>query len=70
MTDTMPSQKKTKKPARVGTQINIVIDTDLRAKVDAWIADYNAKHDHRATLTSVVEAALRKYTATPEKPPE
>ena len=45
-------------------RIGISIDPDVRAAVDAYIVAYNASHDHRATLTSTVEAALKKYLAS------
>lgn len=67
----MTAPKKSKKPVRSGSQLGIAIDPALRDAVDAWIKEYNAAHDHRATLTSTVEAALRKYIATrPGKPPD
>lgn len=66
----MATPKKPKKPGRTGSPLGIAIDPELRTAVDAWIEKYNQHHDHRATLTSTVEAALRKYIATenPEPP--
>lgn len=57
--------------ARPGLLIT-VIDGELRHAVDDYIADHNETHDHRATLTSTLEAALKKYLAAeghwPRKP--
>jgi hypothetical protein len=54
-----PDSKPT--TGRTGSPLGISIDPAIRAAVDAFIESYNAEHDHRATLTSTVEAALRKY---------
>ena len=57
------SSKKTdaKTGGRTGSPLGISIDPEIRAAVDVFIERYNALHDHRATLTSTVEAALKKY---------
>lgn len=49
------------KPNRTGAYLNTQIDEDIRAQVDAFIADHNAKDEHHATLRSTVEAALKLY---------
>lgn len=66
MTGTMAEPKKSKsQPAtdtgRTGAALGITIDPALRQAVNEFIAHYNAEHDHRATVTSTVEAALKKY---------
>lgn len=69
----MAEPKKNKKPAnRTGSQLNTQIDEDIRAQVDVFIAEHNAKDEHHATLRSTVEAALKMYLTSkglwPPKP--
>ena len=65
----MAAPKKQKKAGgRTGSPLGIAIDPELRAAADDWIERYNLTHEHRATLTSFIEAAIRKYIAT--VPPE
>lgn len=49
------------KRGRAGVAIQAFIDPDIRAAIDDYLADYNATHDHKATVTSTLEAALKKY---------
>ena len=66
------AKKKKEGSGRTGSPLGISIDPDIRAAVDDFVQDYNDKHDHRATLTSTVEAALKKYLSAegfwPPKP--
>lgn len=58
--------KKTKaadKRARSGAAVQAFIDPEIRAAVDDFIEDYNAENEHKATLTSTLEAALKMYLA-------
>lgn len=59
------SQKKpvadTEKKPRAGVAIQAFIDPEVRAALDEYIESYNQKHDHKAGVTSTVEAALKKY---------
>jgi hypothetical protein len=48
-------------PARSGANINANVDEDIRAQMDAFIADHNAKDEHPASVRSTVEAALKAY---------
>jgi len=41
--------------------LNMDIEPGLRAGLDAYIADYNAKHEHKATIRTTTEAALKSY---------
>lgn len=52
---------ESKRPNRSGVPINTHIDEDIRAAIDAFIADHNAKDEHAATLRSTVEGALKMY---------
>lgn len=62
------------KRQRAGAAIQAFIDPDVRAAMDAYIAHYNADHDHKATVTSTIEAALKAYLSThnhwPYPPPK
>lgn len=51
-----------KNPAKSGA-LGISIDPAIREAIDAYIADYNAKNIHRATLTSTTEAAFKMFLA-------
>ena len=62
---------ETKRPNRTGSAINTQIDDDIREQMDAFIADYNAKAEHHATLRSTIEAALKMYlTSKSHWPPK
>lgn len=50
-----------KKPNRSGVALGCYIDEDIRAGMDAFIAQHNATDDHPASVRSTVEAALRSY---------
>jgi hypothetical protein len=56
---------KAGKPSRQrsGAAIQAFIDPDIRAAMDAYMADYNSQHDHRASVTSTIEAALKRFLA-------
>lgn len=46
---------------RPGISIQAYIDPELRAAMDEYITAYNSSHDHKASVTSTIEAALKKY---------
>ena len=55
-------KKKPDKPrVRSGDPVQAFIDPDIREAMDAYIASYNAGHDHKASVRSTLEGALRKY---------
>ncbi|WP_439628204.1 hypothetical protein [Gemmata sp.] len=56
-----PQAEGTGKRARTGAPVQAFIDPDIRAAVDAYIEAYNAENEHKATLTSTLEAALKMY---------
>lgn len=58
--DKKPGPQPEKK-ARAGSPIQAFIDPVVRAALDAYIEDWNSTHDHKAGVTSTVEAALKKY---------
>ena len=50
-----------KKPKRSGVALGTYTDDDIRAALDAYIADHNATAEHPATVRSAVEAALKLF---------
>lgn len=42
-------------------QINTQIDGDVRAALDAYIADFNETAEHKANIRSTTEAAFRMF---------
>lgn len=64
--------KPADKRARSGAAVQAFIDPEVRAAVDDFMEDYNAEHEHKATLTSTLEAALKMYLTSkghwPRKP--
>ena len=50
-----------KRPNRSGSPLNFYVDEELRKALDAFIADYNARNEHPASLRSTLEAALKAY---------
>jgi hypothetical protein len=56
-----PSDEKPR--PRSGASIQAFIDPDIRAAMDAYMAAYNSQHDHRASVTSTIEAALKRFLA-------
>lgn len=61
MAKSNPKAEETNRPHRSGVTVNTQIDEDIRAAMDAYIADHNAKDEHYATLRSTIEAALKQY---------
>jgi hypothetical protein len=58
---TPATEETAEKSGRSGQPVNIYVDDDIRAAVDAYIRDHNGKHDHKATLRSTIEASIRLY---------
>lgn len=59
----MPAKKKSRKPVRSGLPVHAYVDPDVRAAMDRFIDDHNSKQEHRASVTSTLEAALKAYLA-------
>lgn len=59
----MPQKKPTKKepPNRSGTPVTVYIDSDVRAAMDTYISEHNETAEHKASIRSTVEAALKRY---------
>jgi hypothetical protein len=49
---------------RSGESIQGFIDPDIRAAVNEYMATHNAEAEHKATVTSVLEAALKMYLSS------
>jgi hypothetical protein len=49
------------KNARSGATLNVYVDEDIRQALDEYIAIFNDTAEHKATLRSAVEAALKGY---------
>jgi hypothetical protein len=43
------------------TIINTQIDPKIRGALDAYLADYNGKNEHQASIRSSTEAALKGW---------
>ena len=59
--DRKPKAKPADKRARSGASIQAFIDPEVRAAMDSYIEGYNSSHDHKATVTTTIEAALRLF---------
>ncbi len=59
----MKQPKKRKTPERSGKVTQAYIDPEIRAALDRYIEEHNNTQDHPATITSTIEAALKKYLA-------
>jgi len=69
-----PGEEPAKRPQRTGVALNSYIDEEVRAALDTFLADYNDKNEHPASLRSSIEAALKMYLKSkgfwPPKPSE
>lgn len=63
MTGTMPkpTPPAENEPTRAGVQLNAVVDQEIRDQLTAYMKAHNASDEHRATIRSCLEAALKMY---------
>lgn len=59
------TEKPKAKPSRSGTPLGVTfVDPEVREALDAYIDAHNAKDEHKASLKSCTEAALKEYLRT------
>ncbi|MFO0799196.1 MAG: hypothetical protein U0804_17140 [Gemmataceae bacterium] len=49
------------KRVRPGAPIQAFVDPEIRGAMDDFIRDYNEQNEHKASVTSTLEAALKMY---------
>ena len=58
------TKKSSDKRPRSGAAVQAFIDPDVREALDEFISSFNEQNDHKATVTSALEAALKMYLAS------